>query len=877
MTGRRLFHYEILEKLGEGGMGVVYKARDTRLDRLVALKLLPADRVSDVERKRRFFQEARAASALNHPNIVTIYDIEDDGVDSCIVMEYVPGRTLHQAIARRGLPPAEAMRCAIQIADALGRAHAAGIIHRDLKPGNVMITEDGKAKVLDFGLAKLTERGSDGPLAVTETLDAHTAEGAILGTVAYMSPEQAEGRKIDSRSDIFSLGAVLYEMVSGRKAFEGGSPLSTLAAILNKEPQPLNQVVGAVPRDLEKVIARCLRKDPARRFQLIDDVRIALEDVAQEPAENAPRLAPRRGALTAGIAAAAAAAGLLLGYLLTPARGPDPSSYRFVPVATGIEVETQPAWSQDGKALAYIASIDGVSQVFVRNLNSPTSAQITTSPSSCANPFWSPDGTHIYYHAEGHLWSVGVAGGAANRVMERVVAGSVSPNGKALAFLRGTQGNMGLWITADGNTQPQKYRAAPFPETFVAGAAPQFAPDGSKILVLISRGAGIQSREFWVLPYPSGTPRRVLPSLNPGAAIERVVWMPDSRHIVFGANMPRSSGTHLYMGDLENTTIRQITSSTSEENFPSVSPDGTQIAFVSGSLEFDLVEVPLNGDPVLPLLATARSEEFPAWAPSGAQYAYSTNAGGTIELWLRSVQEGWSRPLVTVNSQETSDWYRLERPVFSPDGQRIAYDVYGSQHAIWISPIAGGRPVRLDSETEDQHGPSWSPDGSWIAYRRQRAGKWELVKVPFGGGAPVVLAPDAGTGGGENPWSRSGRWVCFRSEKGNLHVVSSDGKEIRQLTTYRPAAYGFSKDGSLLYAVRQLSGRKWVVTLIEVPGGKEQKQLDLGIPGTASVNGFSLHPDGTRFAMAVGVQKSDIWLLEGVETSARFAWGWPRD
>jgi serine/threonine protein kinase len=172
MTGRRLFHYEILEKLGEGGMGVVYKARDTRLDRLVALKLLPADKVSDLERKRRFFQEARAASALNHPNIVTIYDIEDDGVDSCIVMEYVPGRTLHQAIARRGLPPAEAIRCAIQIADALGRAHAAGIVHRDLKPGNVMITEEGRAKVLDFGLAKLTERGRDGPLAVTETLDA---------------------------------------------------------------------------------------------------------------------------------------------------------------------------------------------------------------------------------------------------------------------------------------------------------------------------------------------------------------------------------------------------------------------------------------------------------------------------------------------------------------------------------------------------------------------------------------------------------------------------------------------------------------------------------------------------------------------------------
>ncbi len=864
MTSRTLFHYEILEKVGEGGMGVVFKARDTRLDRLVALKLLPADKVSDFERKRRFFQEARAASALNHPNIVTIYDIEDDGVHSCIVMEYVPGRTLHQVIARRGLPPAEAIRCAIQIADALGRAHAAGIVHRDLKPGNVMITEDGRAKVLDFGLAKLTERENDGPLALTETLNARTAEGAILGTVAYMSPEQAEGRKIDCRSDIFSFGAVLYEMVAGRRAFEGESPLSTLAAILHKEPQPLNQLVEGSPRDLEKIIARCLRKDPARRFQLIDDVRIALEDAAEEPAEIAPQPAPRRGALTAGIAAAAAAAGFLLAYLLTPARGPDPSSYRFIPVATGIEVETQPAWSRDGKALAYVASIDGVTQVFVRNLNSPTPAQITSSPSACTNPFWSPDGTHIYYHAGGDLWSVGVAGGAANRVMERVNAGCVSPNGKVLAFMRGMTGNVGLWITTDKDTQPQKYRATPFPEMFTGGAAaPQFAPDGSKILVLMSRDAGGLTGEFWVLPYPSGTPRRVLASLNTSAAIQRVVWMPDSRHIVFGANMPGGSGTHLYMGDTENSTIRRVTSSTSEENFPSVSPDGTQIAFASGSLEFDLVEAPLNGDPVRPLLATARNEEFPAWAPSGGQYVYSTNAGGTVELWLRSVQEGWARPLVTANSQESSDWNRLERPVFSPDGQRIAYDVYGSQHTIWISPIAGGRAVRLDSETEDQHGPSWSPDGSWIAYRRLRAGKWELVKVPFGGGAPVVLVPDAATAGSEHPWSPSDRWICFRNEEGNLHVVSPHGGEIRQLTTYRPEAYGFSKDGSILYAVRNLGGRKWVVALIEVTSGKEQKQLDLAIPGTATVKGFSLHPDGTRFAMSVGVRKSDIWLLQG--------------
>ena len=260
LTGRALLHYRVEDKIGEGGMGVVYKARDTHLDRFVAIKVLPPDRVADPERRRRFVQEAKAASALRHPNIVTIHDIAEGGGVTFMVMEYVPGKPLSRLIPRKGLRMSEALKYAIQIADALAAAHAAGIIHRDLKPANVMADDNGTIKVLDFGLAKLIEEPESKPTdASTGTVEPETEKGTIVGTVSYMSPEQAEGGRVDVRSDIFSFGSVLYEMLTGRRAFEGVSRQSTLSEILTREPPPLRSLAQRTPPELERIVHRCLR------------------------------------------------------------------------------------------------------------------------------------------------------------------------------------------------------------------------------------------------------------------------------------------------------------------------------------------------------------------------------------------------------------------------------------------------------------------------------------------------------------------------------------------------------------------------------------------------------------------------------------------
>ncbi|MGA9626632.1 MAG: protein kinase, partial [Bryobacteraceae bacterium] len=406
-------HYEILDKLGEGGMGVVWKARDTRLNRLVAIKTLPAGKLADEGRQRRFIQEAQAASALNDPNIVTIYEIASENGADFIAMEYVDGKTLGQLIPKRGMRLEETLRYAIQMAGALAKAHAAGIVHRDLKPGNIMINAEGRVKLLDFGLAKLTEANPPGgPDEDTRTLRAHSEEGTIAGTAAYMSPEQAESKPVDARSDIFSFGAVLYEMATGTRAFHGDSKLSTLSAVLRENPKPPSQVASDVPRELDRIIARCLRKDPARRFQAMPDLKVALEDLKEESDSGTAELAA--GGIGAPVAKprfrlmlAAATVALLVAagagwFFLRPAPKPLPPM-QSVPLTTYTGSQGHPSFSPDGSQVAFewTGEKGDHRDIYVKLVEGGTPLRLTTGPDSAASPAWSPDGRQIAFLSAG--------------------------------------------------------------------------------------------------------------------------------------------------------------------------------------------------------------------------------------------------------------------------------------------------------------------------------------------------------------------------------------------------------------------------------------------------------------------------------------------
>jgi eukaryotic-like serine/threonine-protein kinase len=462
MIGKTISHYRIVEKLGEGGMGVVYKARDTHLDRVVAIKVLPAERVADSDRKRRFIQEAKAASALNHPNIVTIYDIDQAGGVDFITMEYISGKPLDDLVTRKGLQLKMALKYAVQMADALAAAHAAGIVHRDLKPGNVMVTDSGLVKVLDFGLAKLIEQAATTVSEDAKTLasSAHpkTDDGVILGTVSYMSPEQAEGKPVDARSDIFSLGSVLYEMMTGQKAFQGETKLSTLTAILREQPKRAGEVVEGLPKEVERIISRCLRKEPSRRFQHMDDVKVELEELKEESdsgkllVASVPQPSRRRSWLwTAGLLALLAIGATVL--LLTRSTTKVPQvELTAVPLTSYPGMEDQPTFSPDGSQVAFVW--DGEKQdnedIYVKLISSGAWLRLTTDPARDYSPAWAPDGGSIAFVRElaggrSAVFLVSPIGGPERKLAETSVAPEFSffslsslawsPDGSSLAIV----------------------------------------------------------------------------------------------------------------------------------------------------------------------------------------------------------------------------------------------------------------------------------------------------------------------------------------------------------------------------------------------------------------------------------------------------------
>ena len=785
MVGRSISHYDILEKLGEGGMGVIYKARDTHLDRFVAIKVLPPEKVADAERKRRFVLEAKSASALNHPNIITIHDIANDHGLDFIAMEYVPGKALNQVIARKGLPVADALKYAVQIADALAAAHAAGIIHRDLKPGNVMVCgapeRSGLVKVLDFGLAKLTEKGDSSDREFTGSMDPGdtpaSAEGIIVGTVSYMSPEQAEGKKVDARSDIFSFGALLYEMVTGRRAFQGDSRLSTLSAVLREEPKPASQIVEGLPRELERIIVRCLRKSPERRFQTMADLKVALQELKEESDSGSLTAAPARQQrpsrrlvwVATLLAAFALGAGTL--WLMRSPTKPPAAALNPIPLTTYPGFQLRPSFSPDANQVAFVWNGEKQNHfdIYVKMIgtNGPP-LRLTTDAAQSGHPAWSPDGRFVAFlrdlpSGKTAVLLIPAIGGLERKIAETFTSSrpAWSPDGNWLA-INEKDSEIGPFALSllSVDTGEKRRLTSPSKQSF-GDFDPAFSPDGRSLA--FSRSIDPQSpslSDLYLLALsdelkPAGEPRQ-LTFGNQGS--HEPAWTADGREIVYSVGSMVARGLRRIAvsghaaGRAEPQRLPDVGDNVSE---PAISRSGHRLAYIhwlrhtsiwrmaAPSVEGKRLRPP---NQPTPLISSTRDDESPQLSPDGRKIAFASTRSGSLEVWVCDA-DGSNAVQVTSFGGPA-----VTTPRWSPDGGRIAFDSNAAgEYDIYAVGANGGKPQRMTTNPANDGNPSWSHDGRWIYFDSARTGEQQVWKMPANGGEAVQVTKDGGYAPLESP------------------------------------------------------------------------------------------------------------------------------
>jgi len=875
-------------------MGEVYRAHDPRLGRDVALKVLRHGKFRDDELRRRFVQEATAAGALNHPNIVAVFDVNLDGETPYIVSELVEGESLRKLLDRGALPVRKLVDIAVQVADGMAAAHQASIVHRDLKPENILLARDGRAKIADFGLAKslapATEDASDESPTVSMS-----ALGVVIGTVDYMSPEQASGKRVDTRSDIFAFGLILYEMAAGRRAFVRPSKVETLEAIINSEAPPLPE---EIPPPLAACIERCLAKEPQNRYNstldLHHDLR-GLKDRSTDKTSVSTGMISSRGIpaarksrrvpwLVAGVAGAMLAGALGTAWWLAP-RWPDPALFRFQPLAIGREWNDRPAWSPQEGILAFQSVVNGHTQIFTRSLQSPNRAQVTHGEADAEWPAWSADGRRIFFRSQGRIWVVGAAGGQPEPVLAEDPVYAVSPDGQSLAFIRRNSdfASISVWISSPPGAEPKHYTPAPFEgPTHDGGGRLYFTTDGKHILLwarFLVRGP-----EFWLLPYPpdSGRPRRVLEQATGAFVVRGFAGIPGSSRVVLAAALPPANfRSHLYLADLDSGAVHLLAGGIGSEAFPVVSPDGKQIAYSQMEYDSSVVEVPLDGSVPRTLVANSRLDHSPAWSPRGREFAYVTDRSAVDEILIRNVDTGREQQVVTARSFPNGEAEFLTTPVFSPDGDRIAFVRHNRTNPanrditeIWIAPATGGAPVRVADARGDQWAPTWSPDGNWIAFTSLGPPS-AILKVRVGGNgiAETVWPLDVSLLLCTPEWSPRGDWIATASKEGAM-LLSPDGKIRRILRKPAFSAAAWSHDGSVLYGLEDSGGNQRIVAAnVDRPGEREVARLPPGLslrtiwlPGRR----MSLSPDGKSLAATAIHQGASIWMLEDFDLAPRW-------
>ena len=876
MIGRALEHYRIESKLGEGGMGVVYKAHDPRLNRTVAIKVLPPERVADPEVKQRFVQEARAASALNHPGIVTIHDIRSDAGIDFIVMEFIEGTTLDQLIPATGLRPAQVQRFGAQIADALAKAHGSGILHRDLKPSNVMVTPENRVKVLDFGLAKLLE-SAHGQNDAT-TMAALTNEWALLGTPAYMSPEQADGQKLDARSDIFSLGAVLYEMATGQRPFTGGSAPSILAKILAEDPKPPSEIVPSISAELEKTILRCLRKDPDRRYQTMADLKVALEDIDLESSSR-PQ-APR--SVRAPVAwrwawAALLPIGLAAGYLGWRAWGPaEPlEELRAEALTTLPGRELYPSLSPDGTHVVFTwtGSQENNTDIYRQQIGVGSPLRLTSDPRSDYNPVWSPDGRWIAFlrgdpstplaRSDRELRLIPPLGGQERRLADvRVQEITVDPVYLAwcpdstcvIVTDSGGEGKPDALFTIAVETGDKRQLTTP-PSTVLADTDPSVSPDGKSLSFL--RRTTWASGALHVLPLrndmtAAGEARHVpLPRLHP----DNAAWLSNGKDILFSTS-PAGGGGGLWRVP--------ATGNAPPARLPFVGEDGMMPAFsrsqsgrparlvyVRSSTDENIWRIDTSGagaaasSPAAVAIASTKMDIQPQISPDGRRVAFTSTRSGAWEIWTSDLD---GANAVQISSLKAPTGTGV--PHWSPDGSQIVFasDAEG-QFDIFIVASGGGKPRNITSHPAMEHVPSFSRDGKWIYFSSSRSGQQQVWKVAVSGAEPVQVTKD---GGFISQESVDGADLYFASSPAVGALVplwrapSAGGPAVKVLDGVLNGAFGVVDRG--IYYIDQASTKSTLRFFDFASRRSVTIADDLG--NTAEGGGFAASRDGRTILFA---------------------------
>jgi serine/threonine protein kinase len=901
IEGQFVGHFRILSLLGVGGMGEVYLAEDTKLCRKIALKLLPADFSRDSDRVRRFQQEARAASALNHPYIVTIHETGEFEARHFIATEFIEGETLRQRMRRTTLTLSETLDIAVQVAGALGAAHQAGIVHRDIKPENIMLRPDGYVKVLDFGLAKLAEQHSGGPEPASNNTD--TTPGLLMGTVKYMSPEQARGLSLDVRSDIFSLAVVIYEMLAGRPPFEGETNSDVIAALLKEEPLPLSRFVPELPVEFEHIVNKALAKHRSERYQTINDLLPALRELGRELEAEHSLGSIRRGESQVVISKTAqllrsetptpvtstsmtqqivrvvvqhrlqAGATMLIamvaagGFFYSSKPWRTKAAFQVVEMSQIVESDKSQyaAVSPDGKYIAHtllngsilLWSVDTKSNTVLVPPNDAWSYGIT----------FSRDGNYVYYVQLGvgeqtrTLHKVAVSGRNPQKVLANVeCAITFSPDGERFAFVRDiNKEESGLFIAnADGSEE--RLLGSRRSPNFFSPVGPSWSPDGSLIACAIfdqRPDDGTAYMKVVGVNVEDGTEN----VLNSGKwfKVLQVAWLADNTGFIMAAT-EKAEGALLWHVSYPEGTARRITNDPS--NYPSnynaisLTADSRRLVVSRFEKRTNLWTAPAGDTSQINQITFGGRHLYQrvVWTPDG-KIVFLSDASGDREIWI---MEGDG----TGQKQLTADGRFNQLPAVSPDGRYIVYTsgpYSGENRHIWRISIDGSDPVQL-THGEDEFGPQCSPDGRWVLFMSAASDKATIWKIPIDGGEPVQLTKEGSNGPAVSP---DGMLVaCWWWNSGKIAIIPFGGGEPIRFIDALPGLHSplkWTSDGqSLIYDARRSNiSNIWSQP---VAGGPPKQLTDFK---SETIEGFDWSRND-RLLLSRGFTAREIVLIQDV-------------